>query len=116
MKRPMIFLVSLLCMGLFVLALYAAPSHKAKRKHTSHLPYRYTAVELAEEAIEAYQALETNDVSLAKTILLNAIVNYIEDDERGYSAVTSEAKIDQKEKRVRKEFMRIYSDLMKSQE
>jgi len=114
-KYPMIFLVSLLCVGLGVLALYADPSDKAKRKHTSYMPYRYTAVELAEETIEAYQALETNDVSLAKTILLNAIANYIEDDERGGSAVTSEAQIDQKEKRVREEFRRIYSDLMKSQ-
>jgi hypothetical protein len=112
-KHPMTLLVALLCVGLGVLALHADPSSKTKRKHTSHMPYRYTSAELAEEAIEAYQALGTNDVALAKTILLNAIVNYIEDDQRGGSAVTSEVKIDQKENRVREEFRKIYSDLMK---
>jgi hypothetical protein len=115
MKHPRLLPVVVLLIGLYALALHANSTDKATATEKSPTPYRYTAVELAEETIDAYEALETNDVALAKEILLNAIVNYIEDDERGRSAVTSETKIDQKAKRVRGRFRAIYAELMKSQ-
>ena len=98
-----------------VLALHAASSENPTPEEGTHTPYRYTAVELAEEAIDAYEALGTNDVAAAKETLLNAILNYIEDDERGGAAVKSTEKIDQKAKRVRERFRKLYAELIKSQ-
>ena len=46
-----------------VLALHAASSENPTPEEGTHTPYRYTAVELAEEAIDAYEALGTNDVA-----------------------------------------------------
>ena len=111
MQYPRIISATPLLIGVGVLALHAA----FPEKPPANTPYRYTAVELAEEAIDAYEALGTNDIASAKEILLNAIINYIEDDERGGAAVTSSTKIEQKAEQVRERFRAIYSELIKSQ-
>ena len=114
MKLATGLLSTVLLFGLSVLILHAGSSDKATPS-TPSSSFRYTAVELAEESIEAYEALETNNVALAKEILMNAIVNYIEDDERGGSAVKSDSVVEQKAMRVRDKFSRIHSGILKSQ-
>ena len=115
MQYSRIISATVLLIGVGVLALHAASSEKLPAKERPETPYRYTAVELAEEAIDAYEALGTNDVASAREILLHAIVNYIEDDERGGATVKSDTKIDEKAKLVRDRFRTIYAELITSQ-
>jgi hypothetical protein len=110
MKHSTIIPLTIITIGLGVLGLHANSAAEPTEKDKIQMRYRYIAAELAEETIEAYQALEANDVELTKKILLNAIVNYIE-DERGGSGM-ADAKTVKKEERVREEFRKIYSDLM----
>ena len=108
--------VIVLLFGLCVTTIHADSSNKITATGSPQSAYRYTAAELAEEAIEAYQALGTNNVASAKEILLNAIINYIEDNERGGSSVTYTTKIVQKETQVRERFTKIYSEMIKPQQ
>lgn len=105
--------VAILFAGLLFFALYSYAGEEARKEDGATTPYRYTALEMAEEALEAYQALETNDITQAKQILIEAVLNVIEAEEYGGSSMSLE-KVEAKSKSVRDSFRKIYSTLLQT--